>query len=574
MSISASDLRAKFTAKCTEPQKTAEKPHGESLAPRQTSAVQRTSSQSPQPAPRNRGASSKPSEKEPPHSIEAEKGVLGSMLLDAGNAIPEAHRAIGKAKYFNNPVHAEIYSVMVELWQQEKPVDLVTLTESLISREMLQKVGGPGYITDLFRFVPTASNLSFYIDILREKYVQRSIMGMAGNLLKRVHTSEEASELVEEASRSIERIRRSAGAPNGAQQFELSDLQAFNSKADPKCLVGNRYFVRGGNCLWAGGAGYGKSSLEIQLAIYFAAGQSIFGLRPVRPLKSLILQAENDLGDTAEQFQGVLAGIKSIGDLDFNATSDLIQKNVGIHRIIGHSGFDFVSIAENIIEIDKPDLVWIDPLFAFAGCDLIDAEKTGRFLREGLFPMADKRGVCLQVIHHVGKPVRDREHADAQSGMSEIDFQYLGFGTSEIQNAFRAVNILLPVAGSPGVYRLVLSKRGERAGARTVGGEWTRSIYMNHSREGICWLQCDEPEARDDKGQFQSKFRIEDVLDQISALEGIKTAKLQKVLADERGMSRATFYRLFEELKSAKKVKMQNGEWIRGRETPQDKPPF
>src|SRR5262249_26833152 len=197
--------------------------------------------------------------------------------------------------------------------------------------------------------------------------------------------------------------------------------------------------------------------------------------------------------------------------------------------------------------------VWIDPLFAFAGCDLLNAEKTGRFLREGLFPIAVKCNVCLQVIHHVGKPNRDdKDHR------TDIDFQYLGFGTSEIQNAFRAINILIPVPKTD-VFRLILSKRGERAGGHTPDGEWTRNIYLQHSREGICWLQCDKPAEEEPAKGRPIKYTKEQILEYMT-LDGVRTSTLCKHVRRETGMSQKTFYRLWLDLKEAGKIRVDQEE--------------
>ncbi len=137
--------------------------------------------------------------------------------------------------------------------------------------------------------------------------------------------------------------------------------------------------------------------------------------------------------------------------------------------------------------------------------------------------------------------------------MSEIDYQYLGFGTSEIQNAFRAVNVLVPVSGSGGTFKLVLSKRGERAGAKNVEGEWSRSIYLKHSTQGICWLQVEEPDE-DEKGGRPAKFDPKVILDELSIVHGVKTDTLRQRLYREQNMSRSTFFRIFGELKKEGKV--------------------
>jgi hypothetical protein len=207
--------------------------------------------------------------------------------------------------------------------------------------------------------------------------------------------------------------------------------------------------------------------------------------------------------------------------------------------------------------MDKPDMAWPDPLFAFAGCDLMNQKETTHFLRDGLFPIADKRNVAMNVVHHVGKPVRGDSKDKSQ--MADVDFQYLGFGSSEIQNSFRAVNTLTPL-GASGVFRLTLSKRGERAGAKDTEGNPTRNLYLTHSSESICWLQTDKPE----KPSFKLKYTEKHILDEMSVGSGDGVVALQKRLKDNTGMSSATFYRLWDDLKNLDKVKPDgSGGWIK-----------
>ena len=91
-----------------------------------------------------------------------------------------------------------------------------------------------------------------------------------------------------------------------------SQLLNFNVEADPNALVGynrdrcSRYICRGYGAWLIGPSGIGKSSLTLQMAFSWALGQPIFGIRPVRPLRVLIVQSENDDGDLAEGVQGVL----------------------------------------------------------------------------------------------------------------------------------------------------------------------------------------------------------------------------------------------------------------------------
>ena len=79
----------------------------------------------------------------------------------------------------------------------------------------------------------------------------------------------------------------------------LNELKRFTEN-DPDELLKNRYLCKGGGALWVAQTGIGKSSAELQAAILWAIGRPFFGIAPARPLKSLIIQAENDDGDLAE----------------------------------------------------------------------------------------------------------------------------------------------------------------------------------------------------------------------------------------------------------------------------------
>lgn len=111
-----------------------------------------------------------------PQAPDAERGVLGSYLL--------APREIGglcaekqiKPEHFHLPAHAQIYATLVELWDANKPIDFITLTQLLRDRNQLEQVGGAAYITELFTFLPTAANATYYADILQEKFTLREII--------------------------------------------------------------------------------------------------------------------------------------------------------------------------------------------------------------------------------------------------------------------------------------------------------------------------------------------------------------------------------------------------------------
>lgn len=111
----------------------------------------------------------------PPHSVEAEQGVLGSMLISQGETIGECVERIN-GEYFYIPAHQSIYAIVIELWRGGQAFDLHTLTQILRDRNRLDELGGALFITNLFTFVPTAALVGYYLDIICDKYILRQII--------------------------------------------------------------------------------------------------------------------------------------------------------------------------------------------------------------------------------------------------------------------------------------------------------------------------------------------------------------------------------------------------------------
>ncbi|MHB8730253.1 MAG: replicative DNA helicase [bacterium] len=113
-------------------------------------------------------------ERVPPQNLEAEQGVLGSMLLDR-DAIARAIEGL-RAEDFYRDAHRVIFQAMVELFERGEPVDLITVTNRLTQNGKLEDVGGPTYVASLPNMVPTAANVDFYANIVLEKSMLRALI--------------------------------------------------------------------------------------------------------------------------------------------------------------------------------------------------------------------------------------------------------------------------------------------------------------------------------------------------------------------------------------------------------------
>src|ERR1700739_1423466 len=139
----------------------------------------------------------------PPHSTEAEQGVLSSMLISPRDVIAECVEKITE-EYFYVPAHQIIYSTLVDLWNAGQAVDLITFTQILRDRNILESVGGAAFITNLYTFVPTAANVTYYLDIVRDKYVLRQIITAATEGVRRAYEEQgEVNTLLDEVEQKI-----------------------------------------------------------------------------------------------------------------------------------------------------------------------------------------------------------------------------------------------------------------------------------------------------------------------------------------------------------------------------------
>src|SRR2546429_7427852 len=139
----------------------------------------------------------------PPHSAEAEQGVLGSMLISPRDAIAECVEKINE-EYFYVPAHQSIYTILVELWNAGQGIDLITFTQVLRDRNVLDAIGGAALVTNLYTFVPTAANVGYYLEIVRDKYILRSIIAAGTESVRRAYEEQdEVGNLLDEVEQRI-----------------------------------------------------------------------------------------------------------------------------------------------------------------------------------------------------------------------------------------------------------------------------------------------------------------------------------------------------------------------------------
>jgi len=287
----------------------------------------------------------------------------------------------------------------------------------------------------------------------------------------------------------------------------LAALSRPKHGEDPDELLKDRYLCRKGGLLIVAPTGVGKSSFAMQAMIQWSLGREMFGIMPTRPLKSLLIQAENDDGDPAEMRDGVAQGL----NLPF-ADWTMAMNSIHVATEDARAGLLFITqTVRALLETHRPDLLWLDPILAYLGGESSAQKDVGPFLRQMLNPLLREFNCAAVVIHHTNKPPAGKEKQDWQAG----DFAYLGSGSAEWANWARAV-IGIRSVGKHDVFELRAGKRGPRLKWKEQDGETpTCARMIAHAREPgvIYWRDAEESEGKiEDKTPAQKGHDPEAVL--------------------------------------------------------------
>jgi len=132
----------------------------------------------------------------PPHSDEAECGVLGSILVEADRVIDLAVERQITADSFYNPQHQVLFEHVLALREQNRPVDLITLVERLNAVNLLDKVGGITAIQQIIDSTPTAAHAEYYIEIVRDKHLLRTVISHAREAIDECYKQEKDADFL------------------------------------------------------------------------------------------------------------------------------------------------------------------------------------------------------------------------------------------------------------------------------------------------------------------------------------------------------------------------------------------
>jgi len=176
-----------------------------------------------------------------PHSIEAEMAVIGAMMMDRG-AISKAVEILDIQSFYNE-ANREIFSAILNMFEKSMTIDIVSLAEELSKKNVLEAIGGPLYLSELFDKTPTAANIETHARIVQERFLKRMLINTAGKILSDAYDdSTDALEEIDKAENALfqisqKRIQKSYVSIKKVA-FETIDIIQVLVEKDKKGVTG------------------------------------------------------------------------------------------------------------------------------------------------------------------------------------------------------------------------------------------------------------------------------------------------------------------------------------------------
>jgi replicative DNA helicase len=173
-----------------------------------------------------------------PHSVEAEQGVIGSMLIAPREAIDQAAETIDES-FFYIRSHQTLFREILGQWRKGGAIDLITFTQRLRDGNLLDSVGGAAFVTSLFSFVPSPTAVGFYLEIVKEKFILREAIAVCTEGVCRSYEDQSDVEgMLSDLESKILGIRRGISKAHSTKDLVMESVERIEACYERKGAIG------------------------------------------------------------------------------------------------------------------------------------------------------------------------------------------------------------------------------------------------------------------------------------------------------------------------------------------------
>jgi hypothetical protein len=400
-----------------------------------------------------------------PSAIYAERYLLGVVIRDGLDI-----KDLSPAEFFE-PIHQEIAFCVKQINEQgNHPDELVILNALRANNSVVQA----HYINEIVSEVKESRLNQAWADEIKRTAALRAIAINAEHVQRLAYDpNAEPDSLIAYSEGQLKSLIKRE-KKSGPVLMNTEAMKSFDRKSDQECVIGNRWLCKGGSLLLVSQSGVGKSSFCLQFLVSLAINRQFFGIKAKEPLRVVMTQSENNLGDVAEAWQDITAGMNL-----YESEQKLLDSNLFIYRDTHSVGQAFLDSMRSLIELHRAQVFVCDPLLSFAGIELSDQQEMTQFLRHGVARILEDTGCILVAVHHTTKP----KSAKDKEGQTPSDLAYSGAGASELVNYVREVGVLVRQPGEEPVFKFSLTKRRGRAGMLNANGDFAGDIIVRHARQ-------------------------------------------------------------------------------------------
>ena len=366
-----------------------------------------------------------------PQAPEVEKAVLGALMIDK-DAYVEVCELL-RAESFYEPRHQKIYAAIQQLNVDEKPVDLLTVTERLTKNGDLEEVGGPSYIAELTSRVATSANIEYHANIVAQKYLSRQIISYSSVIgTKAYNETYDVNEVIQEAEKTLFEITQknmkkdySVFAPVLGRAVKI--VQAAHSNTEGVTGISTGFYkLDDMTCGWqnsdliiiAGRPAMGKTAFALSLAKNIAIDQK----KPMAffSLEMADVQLANRLMSNVCSIEGkkLLNGQLSRDDWD------RLDKNIGymeeaplfIDETEGISILELRTKARRLVREHKIELIMIDylQLMTASGMKFNSRQEEVSLISRSLKGLAKELNIPVIALSQLNRGVESRDGVEGK----------------------------------------------------------------------------------------------------------------------------------------------------------------
>lgn len=231
----------------------------------------------------------------PPHSIEAEQGVLGCILLSPRESLDKLPSLRIGPESFYDLRHATLLHAFLAMDHAHQPIDLITVQQWLRNGDQLEGIGGLAYLSGLMDAVPSAANLAYYAETVREKRVARRVAKIATEALSKLHDTD-PDELLDQVERDLQRITDAKPALKWPPPISGQDWIKPENKPPTRPEIIHGLLRRGDKLVLGGGSKSCKTWFAASLAIAISAGLPFLGFKTIKtPCLFINLELPDDV---------------------------------------------------------------------------------------------------------------------------------------------------------------------------------------------------------------------------------------------------------------------------------------